>query len=107
MSLETTEVFPQGNQINAGVLVGRPDLSDDVLVEAVAARLASLGRSREEAADVVCAAHAKDGDALAILSTIAVPPPVSRLAMPVQTLTRGTSSRFAIPFGRFLSIGRS
>ncbi len=76
------------SDMNFGAIIGRADLSDDIVVDAVKNRLASRNRTDEEADAILNAARAGDGDAIAFVSTIKVPAPTVRLAMPTQTLTR-------------------
>ena len=90
------------NDMNCGALIGRADLSDDVVIEAVKNRLAAKARSSEDAESVVNAAMAGDAQAMSILRTIQVPAPTVRLAMPAQPLTRERQRRgFRSPSSAF------
>jgi len=87
---------PQSDQMNAGALVGRPDLSDDVLLEALRERLRARRRPAEDAEAVLAAAARSDAGALDLLRTVSLPAPVARLSMPTQCLTRAPQRR-ALP----------
>ncbi|MEX6507393.1 hypothetical protein [Jiella sp. M17.18] len=81
-----------GDQINAGALIGRPDLSDDVLLDALRQRLRARQRPETEAEGILAAATMRDEAALALMQTLSVPAPVAHLSMPTQRLT-GRSQR--------------
>lgn len=90
------------NDMNFGSIIGRADLSDEVVVDAVKSRLASRSRADDDADHLLNAALAGDGEAISFLRTIQVPAPSVRLAMPTQALTRDASRRgFALPSIRF------
>ncbi|MBO0904344.1 hypothetical protein [Jiella sonneratiae] len=90
------------DDINFGAIIGRADLSDEVVVDAVKGRLASRDRSCEEADALLAAAIAGEAEAVAFLRTVPVPAPIMRLAMPTQELTRSSQRRgFALPAIRF------
>ncbi|MCQ0987740.1 hypothetical protein [Jiella marina] len=82
--------------MNAGAIIGRADLSDDVLLDGLRTRLASKRRPATEAEEVLQAALAGEQEAIGLLRTIPVPAPSARLSMPEQKLSR-PSLRRAIP----------
>ncbi|KQT83070.1 hypothetical protein [Aurantimonas sp. Leaf443] len=71
---------------NAGSLIGRPDLSDDALVAAIAETQALLGLTGASPEATLAAARAGDAAALNTMKSLMLPPPVARLQMPVQVL---------------------
>ncbi|MBP0617653.1 hypothetical protein [Jiella mangrovi] len=81
------------DDMNCGAIIGRADLSDDVVVDAIKDRLASCNRSVEQADSIVSAALSGDAEAVSFLRTIQVPAPTVRLSMPPQALTRGEQRR--------------
>ncbi|MEF2550766.1 hypothetical protein VQ042_05210 [Aurantimonas sp. A2-1-M11] len=86
-------------ETNAGRLIGRADLGDEVILDAVRARLASTGRNGD-AERLISAAMDGDETSLAFVRTVAVPPPVARLTMPIQQLTARRIRLPSISFGR-------
>ncbi|WAP67461.1 hypothetical protein [Jiella pelagia] len=88
------------NDMNFGAIIGRADLCDEVVVDAVKNRLASKNRTEDDAGALLSAAIAGDGEAISFLRTIQVPAPTVRLAMPMQPLTRERRG-FALPSIRF------
>ncbi|MBO0661771.1 hypothetical protein LQ948_04230 [Jiella sp. MQZ9-1] len=74
-------------------MIGRADLSDDALVDALKARLASCNRSVDDAECVLEAAMAGDAEAISLLRSAPVPAPSVKLAMPIQSLTRDVRRR--------------
>lgn len=72
----------------AGVLVGRPDLSDAQVLAAIAERLAFEGRTGPEPAVVLLAARIGKRKALTFLRKLVLPPPSARLEMPEQPILR-------------------
>lgn len=88
------------NDMNFGAIIGRADLADEVVVDAVKNRLASRNRANDDANALLSAALAGDGEAISFLRTIQVPAPTVRLAMPVQTVTRERRG-LALPSIRF------
>ncbi|HSP26201.1 MAG TPA: hypothetical protein VLQ65_13605 [Saliniramus sp.] len=93
-------------QSNLGSLIGRPDLSDEVIADAMRDRLRASGRHEDDAHHVLASAQNADEEAASLLRTIAVPAPTAKLTMPTQQLT-GTRRRFPLRagFGK-LSLGR-
>ena len=90
------------SDVNCGALIGRADLSDDIMIDAIKERLASNDRSSDDAETVLGAAMSGDRDALSLLRTINVPAPTVRLTMPTQSLTRGgMRGAFGLPAIRF------
>ncbi|WP_157944684.1 hypothetical protein [Mangrovicella endophytica] len=76
-----------GGQLpTGGMIVGRPDLSDDVVIEAIAMQLAVRGRSPDGAARVLERAKGGDAAALKFMRTLVLPPPQARLSMPLQII---------------------
>lgn len=72
----------------AGMLVGRPDLTEDDLIAAIAERLAFDGRHGPEPHVVIEAARLGKRKALAFLRKLVLPPPRSQLSMPVRPILR-------------------
>jgi len=72
----------------AGELVGRPDLSEAQLLQAIAERLAFERRTGPEPAVVIEAARLGKRKALTFLRQLVLPPPSARLEMPVQPILR-------------------
>lgn len=93
-------------QSNLGSLIGRPDLSDEVIADALRDRLRAEGRHEDDAPHVLASAQNADEDAASLLRTIVVPAPAAKLAMPTQQLT-ASRRRFSLGagFGK-LSLGR-
>ena len=99
MTVFATEDRRSMQETNAGRLIGRADLDDDVVLDAGRTRLAASGRS-DDAERVLAAAMRGDAASLAFVRTVAVPPPLARLTMPIQPLT-GRPLRFpTISLGR-------
>ena len=96
----------QSEATNFGGLIGRADLSDDQMIEAIRARLSGGGRDPASAEAVIEAARMGDDEAKSLVQTIAVPAPVSKLNMPTQCLTREGRNRFGLAFGRLGSMAR-
>ncbi|HEX2019887.1 MAG TPA: hypothetical protein VGO17_13180 [Aurantimonas sp.] len=92
-------------QTNLGSLIGRPDLADEVIADALRERLRDQGRD-DDVDLLLASAQNCDEAATSLLRTVAVPAPAARLAMPTQPLTGG-GRRFSLgaTFGR-LSFGR-
>ncbi|TFF21735.1 hypothetical protein E3C22_13680 [Jiella endophytica] len=80
------------DDMNCGAIIGRADLSDDVVIDALKERLASNERS-EDAESLIGAAMAGDREAISFMRTIKVPAPNVRLAMPTQPLHREAQRR--------------
>ncbi|WP_156417904.1 hypothetical protein [Aureimonas sp. AU4] len=72
----------------AGELVNRPDLTEAQLLQAIAERLAFENRTGPEPAVVIEAARLGKRKALTFLRQLVLPPPRSRLEMPVQPILR-------------------
>ncbi|MBB3951764.1 hypothetical protein [Aureimonas jatrophae] len=72
----------------AGELVGRPDLTEAQLLQAIAERLAFENRTGPEPAVVIEAARLGKRKALTFLRQLVLPPPRVRLEMPVQPILR-------------------
>ena len=72
----------------AGVLVGRPDLSEADVLEAIAERLLADGRTGPEPAVVLEAARLGKRKAITFLQKLVLPPPRSPLSMPIQPILR-------------------
>ena len=87
MTTELNTLTPPCDQMNAGALIGRPDLSDDVLLDALRVRLRARSAAHQDAETVLAAAMNEDPAALDLMRTIPVPAPVARLTMPTQRLT--------------------
>lgn len=92
--------------INSGSLIGRADLSDEQMVEAIRTRLSASGQDAAMAEAIVEAARFGDAKAAALMNTIVVPPPVSKLNMPTQRLTRGGRNRFGVAYDRLSMLVR-
>ena len=71
-----------------GHLVGRPDLSEETVLKAIAERLAFDGRTGPEPAVVIEAARLGKRKALAFLRKLVLPPRRAELVMPVQPILR-------------------
>ncbi|NDW05813.1 hypothetical protein [Jiella pacifica] len=98
--LPTDHTVP--SDMNFGAIIGRADLSDDVVIDAVKSRLASRSRAEGDADHLLNAALDGDREAISFLRTIQVPAPSVRLAMPTQSLTRDPQRRgFGLPSIRF------
>ncbi|MCB8838672.1 hypothetical protein [Aurantimonas sp. VKM B-3413] len=87
MTTELNTLTPPCDQMNAGALIGRPDLSDDVLLDALRVRLKTRRQSQQDAEAVLAAAMNADPAALDLMRTIPVPAPVAHLSMPTQRIT--------------------
>lgn len=72
----------------AGELVGRPDLGEAQILEAIAERLAFEGRTGPEPLVVIEAARLGKRKALAFLRKLVLPQRRAELAMPVQPILR-------------------
>lgn len=95
-----------GMQTNLGSLIGRPDLSDDVIADALRDRLRAQGRHEDDAPHVLAMAQNSDEQAASLLRTIVVPAPSAKLTMPTQQLTaRRRRLSIGAGFGK-LSLGR-
>ncbi len=70
----------------AGAIVGRRDLSDEVVLRAIAERLAFERRDAAQARVVLDAALADKQIAVNFVRSLALPMPAAPLAMPVQPL---------------------
>lgn len=93
-------------QTNLGSLIGRPDLSDDVIASALCDRLRAEGRSDDDAHRILISARRSEPEAASLLRTIAVPAPSAKLTMPTQQLA-STRRRFSLGAGSAkLSPGR-
>ncbi|MBB4002532.1 MAG: hypothetical protein V7704_19905 [Aurantimonas endophytica] len=93
-------------QTNLGSLIGRPDLSDEVIASALCERLRAEGRSDSDADDILTSARHSQSEAASLLRTIAVPAPSATLTMPTQQLT-SARRRFSLGAGfAKLSLGR-
>lgn len=73
---------------SAGALVGRPDLSEIDVLEAIAERLRADGRTGPEPSVVIEAARLGKRKALTFLQKLVLPPPQAPLAMPIQPILR-------------------
>ena len=96
----------QSDLTNFGGLIDRADLSDDEMIDAIRARLSGGGRDPVEAETIIESAKLGDAGAQALVRTVAVPAPVSKLSMPTQRLTREGGNRFGVVFGRLGSLAR-
>ena len=96
----------QNETINFGSLIGRADLSDEQIVEAIRARLSASGQDAGMAETILEAARSGETRAGSLMRTVAVPAPVSKLNMPTQRLTRGGHNRFSLTYGRLSSLVR-
>ncbi|WP_246160083.1 hypothetical protein [Aureimonas fodinaquatilis] len=72
----------------AGELVGRPDLTEQQVLQAIAERLAFEGRHGPEPAVVLLAARIGKRKALAFLRKLVLPPRVATLEMPERPIMR-------------------
>ena len=91
----------------SGMLLGRPDLSDEAVLAAIAERLVFEGRDPSHAPGVLKAAIAGKPLALAMLRKLVLPAPQSALVMPIQSILRERSSeRSASPWSKLVSFGR-
>lgn len=70
----------------AGEIVGRRDLSDEIILKAVADRLAFEGRDARQAQIVLNAALAGKQIAVNFVRSLALPMPAAPLEMPIQAL---------------------
>lgn len=71
-----------------GLLVGRPDLSDDMVLAAIAERMSFEGRDASKAKAVLDAALAGRPVACVFMRRLVLPPPQSSLQMPIQSILR-------------------
>ncbi|WP_078708154.1 hypothetical protein [Consotaella salsifontis] len=74
-------------------------MSDEVVLEALAARLEMDGRDPADAPALMSSARGGDAKAVALLRGVVLPAPRASLPMPVQQLVREKRERF-LPFGR-------
>ncbi|WP_182083958.1 hypothetical protein [Aureimonas sp. ME7] len=72
----------------AGMLVDRPDLSEEDLLLAIAERLVFEGRTGPDPQVVIEAARLGKRKALAFLRKLLLPPPRAPLTMPVRPILR-------------------
>ncbi|KQT64104.1 hypothetical protein ASG54_00870 [Aureimonas sp. Leaf460] len=79
---------PAGTATTPGLLVGRPDLSDEAVLQAIAERMSFEGRDASKAKAVLDAALAGRPVACAFLRRLVLPPPQSSLQMPIQSILR-------------------
>lgn len=100
-------VSPAAPPRTAGMLLGRPDLAEEAVLGAVAARLAFEDRDPRMAASVLKSAMAGKPAAKALLRRLVLPAPQSSLQMPVQSILRAKPERQgswswlqALSFGR-------
>lgn len=77
----------------AGMLMRRPDLSDEAILAAIAERLRFEGRDPAHAAGVLKAALAGRKVAVAFLRKLVLPAPQAALQMPIQPLLRERAER--------------
>ncbi len=77
----------------AGMLVDRPDLTEEDLLTAIAERLAFDGRTGPEPQVVIEAARLGKRKALAFLRKLLLPPPRAPLTMPVRPILREHMTR--------------
>lgn len=77
----------------AGMLVDRPDLSEEDLLTAIAERLVFEGRTGPEPQVVIEAARLGKRKALAFLRKLLLPPPRAPLSMPVRPILREHMTR--------------
>jgi hypothetical protein len=77
----------------AGMLVDRPDLTEEDLLNAIAERLVFEGRTGPEPQVVIEAARLGKRKALAFLRKLLLPPPRAPLSMPVRPILREHMSR--------------
>lgn len=75
-----------------GIMVNRPDLSDDAVLQSIAERNAMTGRSDLDPQTVLSAAMSGDPDAREIVDGLVLPPPVAPLSMHQQPLLREARS---------------
>ena len=91
----------------SGALLGRPDLSDEALLAAIAERLVFEGRDPSHAPGVLKAAIAGKPLALAMLRKLVLPAPQSALVMPIQSILRERSGeRSTSSWSKLVSFGR-
>lgn len=90
-----------------GMLVRRPDLSDEAVMDTIAQRLRFEGRDPAQAPGVLKAAMEGRHAAKAFLRKLVLPAPQSSLQMPIQSILRekaqreGSTSWFRrVSFGR-------
>lgn len=89
-----------------GMLVGRPDLSDEAVLTAIAERLTFEGRDPAHAPGVLKAAIANKPLALALLRKLVLPPPQSALVMPTQAILREPKRAQRASWAKRASFGR-
>ena len=89
-------------------MLRRPDLSDDVIVAAIAERLAFEDRDPRMALSVLKSAVSGRPAARALLRRLVLPAPQSALQMPVQQILREKRSdrQRSLSWFRFMSFGR-
>ncbi|WP_156386732.1 hypothetical protein [Aureimonas sp. Leaf454] len=75
-----------------GLLVGRPDLSEDAVLGAIVDRMVFEGRDASKAKAVLNAAMAGRPVARAFLRRLVLPLPHSPLQMPIQSILREPSA---------------
>lgn len=80
--------FGTGTAETPGLLVGRPDLSDETILQAIAERMTFEGRDASKARAVLDAALAGRPVACAFMRRLVLPPPQSSLQMPIQSILR-------------------
>jgi hypothetical protein len=96
-----------GGKPTAGMLVNRPDLSEEAVLAAIAERLVFEGRDPAYAAGVLKAALGGKPLALKLLRKLVVPAPQSALTMPIQAILRDRSQSVgSSPWLRLVSFGR-
>ncbi len=77
----------------AGMLVDRPDLTEEDLLTAIAERLVFEGRTGPEPQVVIEAARLGKRKALAFLRKLLLPPPRAPLSMPMRPILREHMTR--------------
>ena len=92
----------------AGMLIARPDLSDEAVVAAIAERMTFEGRDASKAGVILKAALAGRPVAAAFVRRLVLPAPKSPLSMPIQSILRNPAeaSSSRTPWFRRLSLGR-
>lgn len=93
--------------VTAGMMLRRPDLSDEAVIAAIAERLRFEDRDPHMAAAVLKWALAGRPAAKALLRRLVLPAPQSPLQMPVQAiLGKGRERRASPSWMRLVSFGR-
>lgn len=87
-SAGSTRARAAASTTTAGALVGRPDLSDEMVLTAIAERMSFEGRDAAKASAVLAAALAGRPVACAFMRRLVLPPPQSQLQMPIQSILR-------------------